>query len=219
MNTKYICRNPKHYQLTEGNVYELLLEDDSRICIKNDNNKIAFYASNLFELVEEETSENEVPTPLEPLTEEEIIQTIIRRGLNIEVFNSSRITLLFGDFRETLSADRMDASCGIGDVVGINALSNRIEEFVDNNYEGEDYDSLRKELFKKALFLELNRLNSNSNKALFLISTAMTSETLAHPLYYDVLNEEATFSSNEIRNPNSGNDIKLWGFETTGPQF
>ena len=44
-----ICKNAKNYKLTEGKIYEVLLEEDDYIRIINDNGKNVRFHSSLFE--------------------------------------------------------------------------------------------------------------------------------------------------------------------------
>ena len=43
-----ICKNAKNYKLTEGKIYEVLLEEDDYIRIINDNGKNVRFHSSLF---------------------------------------------------------------------------------------------------------------------------------------------------------------------------
>lgn len=216
----YICTNPKSYKLTEGKSYTTLLpEEDGRIAIKNDANLLSFYSSSLFRIEDEE----DVPTPAEQqhvdLTEDEIVNSITVRNNRVLVMRNVRNETVEFNMVEVLNADsRLEASCGVGDTTGLNNLVNRVEEFVNNNFDtdADDWEDLRNKIFNTYLRQELTRLHQLQGRAMFLLSTAVNDIS---NLYVDVLDIMSDFKSSEINNPNSGNIIKLWGFETTDGTF
>lgn len=216
----YICTNPKSYKLTEGKSYLALLpEEDGRIAVKNDANLLSFYSSSLFRIEDEEDGPALAEQPYVDLTEDEIITSITVRNNRVLVMRNVRNETVEFHMGDVLNADsRLEASCGVGDTTGLNNLVNRVEEFVNNNFDidADDWENLRAVIFGKYLEQELTRLYQLQGRAMFLLSTAVNDISES---YIEILDSMSDFRSSEINNPNSGNVIKLWGFETTDGTF
>lgn len=202
---KLICADSKGYNLTEGKEYEIVKSEKNFIFIENDNGKAARYLKELFKdiIVEPE------PIPVPVRTEQDCINSI-------EVINSNRLKYrnlnneeIFLNFNYLFSELGNDFSCGIRKITGINDAIRNIIEVLEEDIEssGEDLIDLQKELFKKSL---RNYLNSCTGEfAMFLLSTNITGndEDLI-----SVLDEISHFKTDPVLNPNSNNQIKMWGF-------
>lgn len=203
-----ICTNPKNYKLTQGKIYEILDEEDGYFLLVNDSNKTVRYYSDLFDDVEE-TVEEVAPPPSPARTEADVISS-----LNVTC-GGQRCTVTYVDLNNqtvnfqtsTIGITGTEISCGIRQISGINDILLSI----DNNVSTEDDDllELRKEIVKRviSLFIRHNR----GNTRWMLMSTNYDG---AFEDYFDVLDSLAQTNLGWENNPNSGNGIKLWVFNS-----
>jgi len=191
------CFNTGGYNLTEGNEYQILREENGFYILTNDRGRTVRYSDEFFEDIVEEAA-------TVARTEADVIRSIEVEDRTI-VF-----TDINGDLQtitNPFSTDqRMRASCGIKDVAGLNDFCRNIDTEIDR-YEDDDYLDLRKALFTAGINKFIK--NSQHNAALYALSTAISD---IDTIYIEKLDELATMTSEIVRNPNSGNDIKLWVF-------
>ena len=91
---------------------------------------------------------------------------------------------------------------------------NKILSSIENNVSTEDDDllELRKEIVKRVISLLINRNKGNTRWMLM-----STNNDDSYEDYFDVLDSLAQTNLGWENNPNSGNDIKLWVFNS--PNF
>ena len=206
-----ICTNPKNYKLTQGKVYEILDEEDGYFLLVNDSNKTVRYYSDLFDDVEEAVEEV-APPPPPARTEADVISS-----LNV-IANNVRCTVTYVDLNNqtvtfqtnTIGVSGTDISCGIRQMSGINDVLASIDGNVSTT--DDDLLELRKEIVKRVMSLLINRNRGNSRW--MLISTNSNS---IYEDYFEVFDSLAQTNLGWEVNPNSGNDIKLWVFNS--PNF
>ena len=206
-----ICINPKNYKLTQGKVYEILDEEDGYYLLVNDSNKTVRYCSDLFGDIEE-TVEEVAPPPPPARTEADVISS-----LNV-TFIASRCTVTYVDLNNqtvtfqtnTIVISSTDISCGIRQMYGINNILSSIDNNV--NTDEDDLLELRKEIVKRVISLLINRNKGNTRWMLMSTNNNDIFED-----YFDVFDSLAQTNLGWENNPNSGNDIKLWVFNS--PNF
>ena len=206
-----ICINPKNYKLTQGKVYEILDEEDGYYLLVNDSNKTVRYYSDLFGDIEEAVEEV-APPPPPTRTEADVISSLNVNG------GDQRCTIIYADLNNqivnfrtsTMGISLTDISCGIRQMSNIN----NILLSIDNNVSTTDDDllELRKEIVKRVISLFINRNRGNSRWMLMFTNNNDTFED-----YFDVFDSLAQTNLGWENNPNSGNDIKLWVFNS--PNF
>ena len=206
-----ICTNPKNYKLTQGKVYEILDEEDGYFLLVNDSNKTVRYYSDLFDDVEEAV-EGVAPPPPPARTEADVISS-----LNVTC-GDQRCTVTYVDLNNqtvnfqtsTIGISGTSISCGIRQISGINDILSSI----DNNVSTDEDDllELRKEIVKRVISL-LIRAN-RGNTRWMLMSTNYDD---LYEDYFEVIDSLAQTNLGWEDNPNSGNEIKLWVFNS--PNF
>lgn len=207
-----ICTNPKHYKLTLDKKYLVIEDEGETILIINDNNKTARYYKDLFEEVEEEVIPE--PEPVVVRTEQDLIDSITSDGLNTTYvdFNNQIVVI-----NNTLSitSNENAFSCGIKK---INNISSQLEEIYDMITETadtaeEDLSLLTKAIIKHHFknFIRVRSVGDYSG-GIFLMSCNITGDNCLDEEIVDILNEISDFNTEPENNPNSGNQIKLWGF-------
>ena len=211
-----ICINPKNYKLTQGKVYEILDEEDGYFLLVNDSNKTVRYYSDLFDDVEEsnETVEAFTPPPPPPpaRTEADVISS-----LNV-TSSGQRCSVTYVDLNNqtvnfqtsTIGISGTDISCGIRQISGINDILYCIDNNVNTNED--DLLELRKEILKRVISLLINRNRGNTRWMLM-----STNNDDSYEDYFEVFDSLAQTNLGWENNPNSGNEIKLWVFNS--PNF
>ena len=203
-----ICTNPKNYKLTQGKVYEILDEEDGYFLLVNDSNKTVRYYSDLFGDVEEAVEEVAPPPPL-ARTEADVISS-----LNVTC-SGQRCSVTYVDLNnqtvnfqtDTIRISGTEISCGIRQMHGINDILSDI----DNNVSTADDDllELKKEIVKGVISLLINRNRGNTRWMLMSTNNDSSFED-----YFEVFDSLAQTNLGWENNPNSGNDIKLWVFNS-----
>lgn len=191
-----ICRNAKNYKLTEGQEYEILGEEDGYVRIINDSGKNVRYDASLFEDVF-------VPPPPPARTEEDCINSITYNGIElryVDINENIRDKNILLNLRSN-----SDFSCGINRIEGVNNLCSQIENNNFVNTEDDDFIELKKALFTKVFNYWSSR--SPTSKGMWMCSTNQESN---YEDYQTLLDTLSTHNSGWFRNPNSGNQIKLW---------
>ena len=206
-----ICINPKNYKLTQGKVYEILDEEDGYYLLVNDSNKTVRYYSDLFGDIEEAVEEV-APPPSPARTEADVISS-----LNV-TSGGQRCTVTYVDLNNqtvnfqtsAIGISGTEISCGIFQMYNIN----NILLSIDNNVSTTDDDllELRKEIVKRVISLLINRNRGNTRWMLMSTNNNDIFED-----YFEVIDSLAQTNLGWENNPNSGNDIKLWVFNS--PNF
>ena len=206
-----ICTNPKNYKLTQGKVYEILDEEDGYFLLVNDSNKTVRYYSDLFGDIEEAVEEV-APPPPPARTEADVISS-----LNV-TSGGQRCTVTYVDLNNqtvtfqtnTIRIDETDISCGIRQMYSINDILSSIDNNV--NTDEDDLLELRKEIVKRVISL-LIRYNRGNTRWMLMSTNA----DVIYEDYFEVIDSLAQTNLGWENNPNSGNDIKLWVFNS--PNF
>lgn len=192
------CILTKGYALTEGNEYDIIKQEKGYLFLINDNGKTARYVSELFE--------DEVAAPVAPPVPVPVVlseaQCIASINAGVTQFRNTDNEVIQLNL-PALSFDESPISCGIHEGNGINSI---IDAIYDSVPEGDDDRiSLKKAILKKKILRELSQ---HGGYAIALLSTNLDfDEDLI-----EAMDEIAHFKSEEVRNPNSENQIKLWGF-------
>lgn len=223
-----ICTEVKNYKLTVGRTYEIIADEGSRIVLANDNGKVVKYAKELFNIQEEgadtmnqdrpEPQPEPIPVP-EPVNEsrsatvEEAIAslTVTSSDSARVVFNVvTTINTLIPNETESITLNNFalygsNISCGVREFAGLTATCRSIDNQVNDMFE-DDFIELRKEILKQ-FFTTLKNITNNHSA---FITTSTNSGSIASS-YEDLLDAEASaFTAESARNPNSGNQIKVW---------
>ena len=206
-----ICTNPKNYKLTQGKVYEILDEEDGYFLLVNDSNKTVRYYSDLFGDIEEAVEEVAPPPP--PVrTEADVISS-----LNV-TYNNNRCTVNYVDLNnnnvnfttDSINVATSSISCGVYQLYNINAIMECIDDNV--NTDEDDLLELRKEIVKRVISLFIH--NKRGSTRWMLMST---NNDVSYEDYFEVFDSLAQTNLGWENNPNSGNEIKLWVFNS--PNF
>lgn len=204
-----ICTNPKNYKLTQGKVYEILEEEDGYFLLINDSNKTVRYYSDLFADAEEVVQEV-APPPPPTRTEEDVISSLTvayagtrQCSVNYRDLNDNVVNFL----THQIAVNDTNISCGIRQLYNINDFLESIDNAVTT--EEDDLLELKKQIVKKALELLIEATRANSRWMLM-----STNNNEFHEDYYEVFDSLAQTNLGWEENPNSGNDIKLWVFNS-----
>ena len=208
-----ICINPKNYKLTQGKVYEILDEEDGYYLLVNDSNKTFRYYSDLFDDVITIPDEETIAPPPPPArTEADVISslnvTCSGQICNVTYVDLNNQTVNFQT--STIGISGTDISCGIRQISGINDILSSIDNNV--NTDEDDLLELRKEIVKRVISLLINRNRGNTRWMLMSTNNDYIFED-----YFDVFDSLAQTNLGWENNPNSGNEIKLWVFNS--PNF
>ena len=203
-----ICTNPKNYKLTQGKVYEILDEEDGYFLLVNDSNKTVRYYSDLFGDIEEAVEEV-APPPPPARTEADVISS-----LNVTC-NGQRCTVTYVDLNNqsigfqtsTIEISGTNISCGIRQISGINDILYCIDNNV--NTDEDDLLELKKEIVNRVISLLINRNRGNTKWMIMSTNNDSSFED-----YFDVFDSLAQTNLGWETNPNSGNEIKLWVFNS-----
>ena len=208
-----ICTNPKNYKLTQGKIYEILDEEDGYFLLVNDSNKTVRYYSDLFDDVIAIPDEETIAPPAPPArTEADVISSLnvthsnYRCNVTYVDLNNQPVTFQ----TSTIGISGTDISCGIRQMSNINDILSSI----DNNVSTADDDllELKKEIVKRVISLLINRNRGNSR---WMIMSTNNDDTFED--YFEVFDSLAQTNLGWEVNLNSGNEIKLWVFNS--PNF
>ena len=205
---KKVCINPKNYKLTQGKEYYIVDEEDGYYLLVNDSNKTVRYYSDLFDDIEEAVEEV-APPPPPARTETDVISS-----LNVTC-GGQRCTITYVDLNNqsvnfqtnTIGISSTNISCGIHQISGINDILSSIDNNVNTNED--DLLELRKEIVKRVISLFIRNKRGNTRWMLMSTNNNDTFED-----YFDVFDSLAQTNLGWENNPNSGNDIKLWVFNS-----
>ena len=195
----YKCINTKNYKLTLDKEYTPINIEDNYIHLINDENNEVKYSIELFEEI------LEVAPILK--TKQEVIDSI--------TYNHDYKTIVFNDLDNNditikipLENTVSNISYGITEIFEIKPLIVRICEKTQDS-------ELRKKLLEKAVLSYLSAIYKidEIKYAIAIMSTNIKLEELGVPNeIVEYLDTFCDFSTNTMLNPNSDNDIKMWGF-------
>ena len=208
-----ICTNPKNYKLTQGKVYEILDEEDGYFLLVNDSNKTVRYYSDLFDDVIAIPDEETIAPPPPPArTEADVISS-----LNV-TYNNNICTVNYVDLNnnninfttEPIDVATSSISCGIHQLYNINAIMESIDDNV--NTDEDDLLELRKEIVKRVISLFIHNKRATTR---WMVMSTNNDDSFED--YFEVFDSLAQTNLGWENNPNSGNEIKLWVFNS--PNF
>lgn len=212
---KLICTNPKNYKLTLGKEYPIVISEAETVMIVNDNNKTVRYYRDLFEeVIEEEAVVPELEPEVIPRTEQDLIDSITNDGTTTKFIGFNNEEIVIANHLGILGNDN-SFSCGIKNVVHIDSQTNAITAIIDqlqDQFE-EDLPLLYKALIKFHFKNYMSyRLQNGNNAAIYLMSTNVTNNNYIDEETFGIFDEISDFKSESELNPNSNNEIKVWGF-------
>jgi len=204
-----ICINPKNYKLTEGNKYLVVEDEGDTVKLINDTNKTARYYKDLFQEIEEEFIPE--PEPIIVRTEQDLINSIESIGINTAYydFNNNLVTI---DSTLSILNNENSFSCGIKNIINIGSQLKNIYDSIEELNHDEDLPLLTKALIKHYFknFIKV-KINDNYNAGIYLMSCNINGAGLDEETV-DILNEISDFNTEPELNPNSSNQIMMWGF-------
>jgi hypothetical protein len=206
-----ICVNPKNYKLTLDKKYLVVVDEGETVMIVNDNNKTVRYYKDLFQKIEEEVIPE--PEPVAVRTEQDLIDSIASDGLETTYVDFDNQTVVIGNELGILNNSN-NFSCGIKNIVNIGNQIDKIYSEIEEtaNSQGEDLPLLTKAVIKHHFKNYIKyQSNNNYNAGIYLMSCNINDDGLDEETV-DILNEISDFNTEPELNPNSGNEIKIWGF-------
>ena len=204
-----ICINPKNYKLTLDKKYTVVIDEGETVMIINDSNKTVRYYKDLFEEVEEEVIPE--PEPI-PRTEQDLINSIASDDLNTTFIDFNNETVVIENFLNILDNEN-SFSCGIKNITNIGDQIGEIYESIEEtaDSQGEDLELLTKAVIKHH-FKNYIKYCDYYNGGIYLMSCNIYGDDGLDEEVVDILNEISDFNTEPELNPNSGNEIILWGF-------
>ena len=206
-----ICTNPKNYKLTLDKKYIVVIDEGDTVMIINDSNKTVRYYKDLFEEVEEEVIPE--PEPVVVRTEQDLIDSIASDGTNTTYIDFNNQTVVIGNELGILNNDD-GFSCGIKNIINIGDQIGEIYETIADTIEEaqEDLELLTKAVIKQHFKNYVKYCGNNGfNAGIYLMSCNINGDGLDEEVV-DILNEISDFNTEPELNPNSDNEIMLWGF-------
>jgi len=207
-----ICINPKNYKLTSDKKYTVIIDEGETIMIINDSNKTVRYYKDLFQEIEEEVIPE--PEPVVVRTEQDLIDSITSDGLNTVYFDFNNQSVVINNHLQCLNNEN-SFSCGIKNIVNIGDQIGEIYEMIADTIEEaqEDLELLTKAVIKHHFKNYIKYcINNGFNAGIYLMSCNISGGDELAEEEIDFLNEISDFNTEPELNPNSGNQIKLWGF-------
>lgn len=206
-----ICTNPKNYKLTLDKKYTVVIDEGETVMIINDNNKTVRYYKDLFTEVEEEVIPE--PEPVVVRTEQDLIDSITNDGLNTTYVDFNNQIVVINNHLQCLNNDNR-FSCGIKNITNIGDQIDEIYETIADTIEEaqEDLELLTKAVIKQHFknYIKV-KAAANFNGGIYLMSCNINGDGLDEEVV-DILNEISDFNTEPELNPNSDNEIMLWGF-------
>ena len=207
-----ICVNPKNYKLTLDKKYTVVIDEGETVMIINDSNKTVRYYKDLFTEVEEEVIPE--PEPVVVRTEQDLIDSITSDGTTTTYIDFNNEVVIISNQLQCLN-NANSFSCGIKNIINIGDQIGEIYETIADTIEEaqEDLELLTKAVIKHH-FKSYIRCESNEgyNGGIYLMSCNISGDGELAEEEIDFLNEISDFNTEPELNPNSGNEIKLWGF-------
>lgn len=206
-----ICTNPKNYKLTLNKKYTVVIDKGETVMIVNDSNKTVRYYKDLFQEVEEEVIPE--PEPIVARTEQDLIDSITSDGTTTTYIDFNNEVVIISNQLQCLN-NANSFSCGIKNIVNIGEQIEGIYEAISETEENaeEDLELLTKAVikhhFKNYIKYNLNHYNAG----IYLMSCNITGDDHLDEEVVEILIEISDFNTEPELNPNSGNEIVLWGF-------
>lgn len=206
-----ICTNPKNYKLTLDKKYTVVIDEGETVMIVNDSNKTVRYYKDLFQEVEEEVIPE--PEPIVARTEQDLIDSITSDGTTTTYIDFNNEVVIISNQLQCLN-NANSFSCGIKNIVNIGEQIEGIYEAISETEENaeEDLELLTKAVikhhFKNYIKYNLNHYNAG----IYLMSCNITGDDHLDEEVVEILIEISDFNTEPELNPNSGNEIVLWGF-------
>jgi len=179
--------------------------------IVNDSNKTVRYYKDLFQEVEEEVIPE--PEPIIVRTEQDLIESIASDGLNTTYIDFNNQTVVIDNILSIL--DNVNSfSCGIKNITNIGDQIDEVYETIADTIETaeEDLELLTKAVIKHHFKNYIKYcINNGFNAGVYLMSCNINGDGLDEETV-DILTAISDFETEPELNPNSGNQIKLWGF-------
>jgi len=206
-----ICTNPKNYKLTLDKKYLVVEDEGETVKVINDNNRTVRYYKDLFQEVEEEVIPE--PEPVIVRTEQDLIDSIASDGQMTTYIDFNNDLVEISNHLNTIN-NNTDFSCGINNITNISGQLEEIYETIEEtaSQNEEDLPLLTKAVIKHHFKNYIKyKSNNGMNAGIFLMSCNITGGGLDDETV-DILNEISDFNTEPEINPNSGNEIMLWGF-------
>lgn len=206
-----ICTNPKNYKLTLNKNYPIVIDEGETVMIVNDSNKTVRYYKDLFQEVEEEVIPE--PEPVIVRTEQDLIDSITTEGVITTYLDFNNEKIEINNHLQIINNEN-SFSCGIKNVINIGNQLKQIYETISVTADSalEDLELLTKAVIKHHFKSFIKSRTDNYNAGLYLISCNVTGDECLDDESVDILNEISDFYTQSEINPNSGNEIILWGF-------
>ncbi len=207
-----ICTNPKNYKLTLDKKYTVVIDEGESVMIVNDSNKTVRYYKDLFEEIEEEVIPE--PEPVIIRTEQDLINSITSDSLNTTYVDFNNQIVVIGNHLQCLNNEN-SFSCGIKNIINIGDQIGEIYETIADTIDTaeEDLELLTKAVIKHHFKNYIKYCGNNYfNAGIYLMSCNIYGDDGLDEEVVDILNEISDFNTEPELNPNSGNEIKLWGF-------
>lgn len=206
-----ICTNPKNYKLTLDKKYTVVIDEGETVMIVNDSNKTVRYYKDLFQEVEEEVIPE--PEPIVARTEQDLIDSITSDGTTTTYIDFNNEVVIISNQLQCLN-NANSFSCGIKNLINIGDQIDIIYEAISETEENaeEDLELLTKAVIKHH-FKNYIKYNLNYyNAGIYLMSCNITGDDHLDEEVVEILIEISDFNTEPELNPNSGNEIVLWGF-------
>lgn len=206
-----ICTNPKNYKLTLDKKYNVVIDEGETVMIINDNNKTVRYYKELFQEVEEEIILE--PEPIIARTEQDLIDSIVSDDLRTTYVDFNNQSIVIQNELGIINNNN-DFSCGINNIINIGNQINEIYDIISETADdaGEDLELLTKAVIKHHFKNYIKYKSTDGyNAGIYLTSCNINGDGLDEEVV-DILNEISDFNTKPETNPNSSNEIKLWGF-------
>ena len=204
-----ICTNPKNYKLTLDKKYTVVIDEGETVMIVNDSNKTVRYYKDLFQEVEEEV----IPEPVIVRTEQDLIDSITSDGLNTTYVDFNNQIVVISNHLQCLNNEN-SFSCGIKNIINIGDQIGEIYETIDDTIDEaqEDLELLTKAVIKHHFKNYIKYNLEYYNAGIYLMSCNITGDDHLDEEVVEILIEISDFNTEPELNPNSGNEIVLWGF-------
>ena len=199
-----ICTNPKNYKLTLDKKYTVVIDEGETVMIVNDSNKTVRYYKDLFE----------EPEPVVVRTEQDLINSITSDGLKTTYVDFNNQIVHINNHLQCLS-NANSFSCGIKNIIHIGDQIGEIYESIEEtaDSQGEDLELLTKAVIKHHFNNYIKYCGNNDfNAGIYLMSCNITGDDHLDEEVVEILIEISDFNTEPELNPNSGNEIVLWGF-------
>ena len=206
-----ICTNPKNYKLTLDKKYIVVIDEGETVMIVNDSNKTVRYYKDLFTEVEEEIIPE--PEPVVVRTEQDLIDSITSDGTTTTYIDFNNEVVIISNQLQCLN-NTNSFSCGIKNLINIGDQIGVIYEAISETEENaeEDLELLTKAVIKHHFKNYIKYNLEYYNAGIYLMSCNITGDDHLDEEVVEILIEISDFNTEPELNPNSGNEIVLWGF-------